>query len=100
MDKIKAVVNDPAKLEEELKKAFEKMDAEKKGYISHEVLKKALEEQAKALGLPKPEKEPTEEEKEKARKIADPDGTGKITYENFVKLMHAGIKKAKEMGKI
>ena len=39
MDKLKAVVNDPAKLEEELKKAFEKMDAEKKGYISHEVLK-------------------------------------------------------------
>lgn len=100
MDKIKAVVNDPAKLEEELKKAFEKMDAEKKGYISHEVLKKALEEQAKALGLPKPEKEPTEAEKEAARKIADPDGSGKITYENFVKLMHAGIKKGRELGKI
>jgi Ca2+-binding EF-hand superfamily protein len=100
MDKIKAVVNDPAKLQEELKKAFEKMDAEKKGYISHEVLKTALIEQAKALGLPKPEKEPTEEEKAAARKIADPDGSGKITFENFVKLMEAGIKKAKEMGKI
>jgi Ca2+-binding EF-hand superfamily protein len=100
MDKIKAVVNDPAKLQEELKKAFEKMDAEKKGYISHEVLKTALIEQAKALGLPKPEKEPTEEEKAAARKIADPDGSGKITFENFVKLMEAGIKKAREMGKI
>jgi Ca2+-binding EF-hand superfamily protein len=100
MDKIKAEVNDPAKLQEELKKAFEKMDAEKKGYISHEVLKNALIEQAKALGLPKPEKEPTEEEKAAARKIADPDGSGKITFENFVKLMEAGIKKAKEMGKI
>jgi Ca2+-binding EF-hand superfamily protein len=100
MDKIKAVVNDPAKLQEELKKAFEKMDAEKKGYISHEVLKNALIEQAKALGLPKPEKEPTEEEKAAARKIADPDGSGKITFENFVKLMEAGIKKARDMGKI
>jgi len=100
MDKLKAVVNDPAKLQEELKKAFEKMDADKKGYISHEVLKAALIEQAKALGLPKPEKEPTEEEKAAARKIADPDGSGKITFENFVKLMEAGIKKAKEMGKI
>jgi Ca2+-binding EF-hand superfamily protein len=100
MDKLKAVVNDPAKLQEELKKAFEKMDAEKKGYISHEVLKTALIEQAKALGLPKPEKEPTEEEKAAARKIADPDGSGKITFENFVKLMEAGIKKAREMGKI
>jgi Ca2+-binding EF-hand superfamily protein len=100
MDKIKAVVNDPAKLQEELKKAFEKMDADKKGYISHEVLKTALIEQAKALGLPKPEKEPTEEEKAAARKIADPDGSGKITFENFVKLMEAGIKKAREAGKI
>ena len=100
MDKLKAVVNDPAKLQEELKKAFEKMDAEKKGYISHEVLKTALIEQAKALGLKKKEKEPTEEEKAAARKIADPDGSGKITFENFVKLMEAGIKKAREMGKI
>jgi Ca2+-binding EF-hand superfamily protein len=100
MDKIKAVVNDPAKLEEELKKAFEKMDAEHKGYISHEVLKAALIEQAKALGLPKPEKEPTEEEKEKAKKIADPDGTGKITFENFKKLALAGIEKGKREGKL
>ena len=30
MDKVKAVANDPAKLEEALKVAFEKMDAEKK----------------------------------------------------------------------
>ena len=100
MDKVKAVVNDPAKLDEELKKAFEKMDAEKKGYVSHEVLKTALIEQAKALGLPKPEKEPTEEEKEKAKKIADPDGSGKITFENFKKLMLAGIEKAKAAGKL
>ena len=100
MDKVKEVVNDPVKLEENLKKAFEKMDADKKGWVSHEVLKEALIAQAQALGLPKPEKEPTDEEKEKARKIADPDGTGKITYENFVKLMKAGIEKAKQMGKI
>ena len=100
MDKVKAVISDPAKLEEELKKAFEKMDAEKKGYVTHEVLKVALIEQAKALGLPKPEKEPTEEEKEKARKIADPDGSGKVTFENFKKLMLAGIEKAKAEGKL
>ena len=100
MDKIKEVVNDPAKLEKCLKEGFEKMDADKKGYVSHEVLKEALIAQAKALGLPKPEKEPTEEEKEKARKIADPDGTGKITFENFKKLMHAGIEKGRKEGKI
>ena len=100
MEKIKEVVNDPEKLEKCLKEAFEKMDADKKGYVSHEVLKEALIAQAKALGLPKPEKEPTEEEKEKARKIADPDGTGKITFENFKKLMLAGIEKARKEGKL
>jgi Ca2+-binding EF-hand superfamily protein len=67
------------------------MDADKKEYISHEVLRQALIEQAQTIGLPKPEKEPTEEEKEKAKKLADPDGTGKITYENFTKLMKDGI---------
>jgi len=76
------------------------MDADKKGYVSHEVLKEALIAQAKALGLPKPEKEPTEEEKAKAKQIADPDGTGKITFENFKKLMHAGIEKGRKEGKI
>ena len=100
MDKLKAIANDPAKLDEELKKAFEIMDTEKKGFISHEVLKAALIDQAKALGLPKPEKEPTEEEKEKAKKIADPDGSGKITFENFKKLMLAGIEKARAAGKL
>ena len=33
MEKIKEVVADPAKLEEAFKKAFEKLDADKKGYI-------------------------------------------------------------------
>ena len=100
MEKLKEVVNDPAKLEQALKQAFEKMDTEKKGWVTHEVLKEALIAQAKALGLPKPEKPPTEEEKEAAKKLADPEGTGKVTYENFVKLMHAGIKKARDAGKI
>ena len=100
MDKLKEIANDPAKLEEAFKKGFEKLDAEKKGYITHEVLKQGLIAQAKGLGFADPEKEITPEEMEKAKKIADPDGTGKIVYENFVKLMHAGLKKAKEKGKI
>ena len=52
-------------------------------------------EQAKAFGLPKPEKELTEEEKEKAKKIANPDGSRKISFENFKKLMFVGIEKQK-----
>ena len=100
MDKIKAVVNDPVKLEEELKKAFDKIDTEHKGYISFEALIHALIEQTKALGLPKPEKQPSDEEKAKGRKIADPDGSGKIIFENFKKFLIAAIEKAKAEGKL
>ena len=100
MDKIKEVVADPAKLEEALKKAFEKLDADKKGYITLEALKEGMIKKAKELNLPKPEKEPTEEDKEKARKIADPEGKNQVTYENFVKFFHALLQRAKEKGKI
>ncbi len=46
-----------------------------------------------------PEREGTPEEKEQAKKLADPEGTGKVTKENFMKLMYAGIEKMKAAGK-
>ena len=97
MDKVKAIINDPVKLEASFKQAWEKMDAKKEGFVTYEVLSAALKEQAKALGMP--EREGTPEEKENAKKLADPEGTGKITYENFVKLMKAGIEQMKASGK-
>ena len=100
MDKIKEVVNNPARLEEELKKFFNKVDADKKGYITHEQYKEAVILTAKELNLPKPEKEPTEEEKAQAKKIVDPDGTGKITFENFRKFSLLAIEEAKKRGKL
>ena len=100
MDRIKEIVNNPALLEEKLKEFFNKVDVDKKGYISHEALKQALESTAKELNLPKPEREPTEEEQEKARKIADPDGTGKITFESFRTLSLAAIEEGKKRGKL
>ena len=100
MEKIKELVNDPAKLEQAFKDAFAKLDADKKGYITPGVFKEAIINQTKVLGLPQPEKELTEEEKEKAKKIADPDGTGKVTYENFVKVLQALIQRAKNQGKL
>ena len=100
MDKIKEICNNPALLEEKLKEFFAKVDKENKGYISHEELKLALETTAKELNLPKPEKEPTEEEKEKAKKIADPDGTGKITFEGFRRLSLAAVEEGKKRGKL
>ena len=100
MDKIKEVVADPAKLEEALKKAFEKLDADKKGYITLEALKEGMIKKAQELNLPKPEKEPTEEEKAQAKKIVDPDGSGKITFENFRKFSLVAIEEAKKRGKL
>ena len=100
MEKIKEVVNNPALLEERLKSFYAKVDKSNKGYITHEELKVALETTAKELNLPKPEREPTEEEKEKGRKIADPDGTGKITFESFRKLALAAIEEGRKRGKI
>ena len=87
-------------MEVELKKFFEKVDADKKGYITHEQYKQALILTAKELNLPKPEREPTEEEKEKAKKIADPDGTGKIIFESFRTLALPVIEEGKKRGKL
>ena len=74
------------KLEEALKQAWKKLDPEGKGYATYDVVKDNLKAQAKALGMP--EREPTPEEREQAKKLADPDGTGKVTFENFVKFIN------------
>ena len=98
MDKAKEIFSDPAKFEAAMKQAWEKLDPEKKGYATYEAVRTSLLAQAKAVGMP--EREGTPEEKEAAKKIADPEGTGKVTYENFVKFIKVGIEKGKEKGKI
>ena len=97
MDKAKEIINDPAKLDAALKQAWEKLDTKKEGFVTYDAIRAGLKEQAKALGMP--EREPTPEEREKAKKVADPEGTGKVTFENFVKLMKAGIEQMKAAGK-
>ena len=52
------------------------------------------------MGIPKPPKEPTPQEIEMAKKIADPNGTGKINFEGFKALTLAGIEKARKEGKL
>ncbi len=98
MDKAKEIISDPAKLEEALKQAWKKLDPEGKGYATYDVVRDNLKAQAKALGIP--EREPTPEEREAAKKLADPDGTGKVTFENFVKFIKCGIEQGKAKGKI
>ena len=100
MDKIKEVVNNPALLEEKLREFYDKVDTQKKGFITPDELQAAMKATAEKLNLPKPEREPTEEEKEQGRKLADPTGSGKITFEGFRALSLAIITEAKKRGKL
>ena len=54
---------------------------------------------AKTMNLPGIQP-PTDEEKAAAKKLVDPNGTGKITFEGFKALVQAGIAKGKKEGKI
>ena len=98
MEKYKEIANDPAKLEASLKDTWAKI-AKGAPSITHEEFKVASIEFAKTLNLPKAP-EPTEAEKEAAKKLVDPNGTGKVDFEGFRKLCLAGIEKAKKEGKL
>ena len=99
MDKYKEIANDPAKLEASLKETWAKIDVKGEGSVTHEAFRVAAEAMAKTMNLPGM-KPPTEEEKAAAKKIADPNDTGKITFEGFKALVQAGIAKGKREGKI
>ena len=94
-EKVKQVVNDPAKLEAEAKKIFGRLDLKKQGFLDvahlEEVDKKLL-----AMNLPGPKVTP--EHKEKLKKLADPTGSGKITEEGFVNMAKTVVAKLKEQG--
>ena len=94
-EKVKEVVKDPAKLEAEAKKAFAKMDVNKKGYLD---LKAIDDVDAKLLALNLPGPKLTQEHKEKLKKLADPDGTGKVTEAGFLSMVKTVVEKLKEQG--
>lgn len=96
LKKIKEIVNDPTKLEAELKKLFEKMDKEKKGYVSFDLIHHQLEEESKKLGHEIHCEDHKPGELEKGKKIADPEEKGKVDYEGFKRLVLAAIKHHKE----
>ncbi len=100
MEKFKEIANDPVKLEASLKDTWSKIDINKEGALPYDVFKARSEEVGKAMGIPKPPKEPTPQELEMAKKIADPNGTGKINFEGFKALTLAGIEKARKEGKL
>ena len=72
------------------------MDTQKQGCVPYDVVRECLKAQSKAAGIP--EREGTPEEKEAAKKLADPEGTGKVTKENFIKFIKSGLLKVKDSG--
>ena len=92
--KIKEGLKDPAKVENFCKFCWGVADKDKKGYISFE----EFEKNCKALvGTTK---EPTAEEREKLRKLVDPQNTNKVTYEAFKKAVNIVIEELKKQGKL
>ena len=99
MDKYKEIANDPAKLEAKLKEIWAKIDAKGEGSIPHAQFEAISRQLAQEANLPKGP-EPSAEEKEKIKKLVDPNNTGKITFEGFKTIVQAGIAKGKKEGKI
>ena len=98
MEKLKEIIADPAKLEAFLKDSWAKIDAKGEGAVTYEQYATQADAIWKSWGMPE-EKPPTEEEIAQAKKIADPNGTGKVNYEGFKALMHAMIEEAKKEAK-
>ena len=98
MDLAKEIANDPAKLEAKLKEDWAKLDAKGEGFVTYKVLMEAYQKMAKALNLPE-DKGPSQKDDEKIRQLMDPEGTGKVTFEGFVRLVKAGIEKRKAEAK-
>ena len=93
MEQLKALANDPAKLEAKLKEDWAKIDTKGEGVVTFEVFAEAGKKMQQALNL---NKEPTDEEKQKYKQLLDPNNTGKITFENFQKFIKAGLEKLKQ----
>ena len=98
MEQFKEIINDPVKLEALIKDSWTKMDPKGTGAITYEEYFTGYAAIIKSLGLPE-EKPPTEEEMAAGKKIADPNGTGKINFEGFKALMHVMIEDFKKEGK-
>jgi Ca2+-binding EF-hand superfamily protein len=97
LDKLKELANDPAALEAKIKEYWGKIDDKGAGSLTLEDFKTRTAEIAKSINFPLL---PTEEQREKARKILDPNGSGKVEFDGFKNCVLAGLKKLKEEGKI
>ena len=94
MEKLKELASDPAKLEASLKEDWAKIDPNGEGSVTLEVFGQAAMKVREQLKLYKT-KEVSDEDKEKYRKLLDPDNTGRVTFENFAKFVKNGLGKLK-----
>ena len=92
MDKLKELANDPAKLEAKLKEDWAKLDTKGEGAVTLAAFQEAGNKMQAQLNLGDFK---GQFDKEKFIKLLDPDGTGKVTYDNFVKFVKAGLEKLK-----
>ena len=92
------IMKDPAKLEAEAKKMFGKLDKDKKGYLDVAVMKDISENKISQLNVPIPRL--PKEQKEALLKVADPNGTGKITEDGYVAMAKTLVEKMKADGLI
>lgn len=93
MNKLKELAGDPAKLEAALKEIWTKFDTKNQGWVTHDEFRAVSIELRKASGEPV-DKMPSEEERNKIKQLIDPDNTGKVTFEQFVKLTKLGLEKS------
>ena len=97
MDKLKELAKDPAALEAKIKEYWGKLDVDGEGSLTLEVFGTRTREVAKTINIPLL---PTEEQKEQARKVLDPTGSGRVNFDGFRNCVLGGIKKLKEEGKL
>ena len=92
MNKLKELANDPEKLEAALKQIWSKFDTKNQGWVNHDEFRAISIELRKGAGE-SVDKMPSDEERNKIKQLIDPDNTGKVTFEQFVKLTKLGFEK-------
>ena len=92
MNKLKELSKDPEKFEAALKEIWNKFDTKKQGWVTHEEFRSISLELTKASGE-QVKSMPSDEERNKIKQLVDPEGTGKVNFDGFVKLAKLGAEK-------
>jgi len=86
-DEIRAILADPAKLDQVTSDVFDSTDTDGSGQVSKSELRAALRAIAQESGLPLP----TEEEVDKTLAAVDSDASGTLSKDEFKALVRAAL---------